>query len=114
VGAGVAGPDPKSSARLAEGLAVLLPELAACQTKFCDTAALLALEYVLAPSCRPGEFIPPARVAAEANRVTAPRKVLAPFTSSIVAGVFVPMPTLVPDSAMIELPSAAVVVHTGK
>ena len=58
--------------------------------------------------------MPVAKVAAEASRVTAPRKVLAPFTSNMVAGVFVPMPTLVPDSATIELPSAADPVHTGK
>jgi len=114
VGAGSAAPDPKSRERLAEGLAVLLAELCACQTKFCGTAALLALEYELAPNCKAGEFMPPARLAAEANRLTAPRKVLAPFTSNIVAGVFVPIPTLIPDSAMIELPRVAAAVHTGR
>ena len=37
-------------------------------------------------------------VAIEAGKLTAPRKVLAPFTSSGVAGVVVAMPMLVPDS----------------
>ena len=41
---GVVVPDPKSSARLAVGLVVLLPVLCACQTKFCGTAVLFALE----------------------------------------------------------------------
>jgi hypothetical protein len=75
---------------------------------------LLELEYALAPSCKGGELTPPPSVAAEASRLTIPRKVLAPFTSSIVAGELVPMPTLLPDSAMIELPSAAGAVHIGK
>jgi hypothetical protein len=44
VGVGVDVPDPKSSFKFAVGLAVLLPELAVCQTKFCGTDALLALE----------------------------------------------------------------------
>jgi hypothetical protein len=44
VGEGAVVPDPKSSARLAVGLVVLLPVLCACQTKFCGTAVLLALE----------------------------------------------------------------------
>ena len=76
--------------------------------------ALLELEYVLAPSCNAGELMPAASVAAEASKLTAPRKVLAPSTSSIVTGVLVPMPTLLPDSAMIELPSVADAVHIGK
>ena len=85
-------PEPKSRARLAVGLVVLLPLLCACHTNFCGTAALLALEYVLGPSCRAGGLAPTPIVAAEANRVTAARKVLATFTSNMVAGVEVPMP----------------------
>jgi hypothetical protein len=76
---------------------VLLPVLAACQTKFCGTAALLVEEYALAPNCKAGELTPAARVAAVASKLTAPRKVLAPFTSNMVAGSLVPMPTFVPD-----------------
>jgi hypothetical protein len=114
VGEGAAFPAPNSNAKFAVGLVVLLPALTACQTKFCDMDALLALEYVLAASCKAGEFIPPATVAAEAKRLTAPRKVLAPFTSNIVAGVFVPIPILVPESATIELPRVAAAVHTGR
>ena len=106
--------DPKSSVRLAEGLAVLLPALCACQTKFCGTAVLLVLEYVLAPSCKTGELMPTARVAAVASRLTVPRKVLAPFTSNRVAGETVPMPIFAPYWAINELPRVDDVDQIGK
>jgi len=113
VAAGAVVPEPNSSSRLAEGLAVLFPELAACQTNFSATAALAVLEYTPAPNWNEGELAPAAAVAAAAGRLTAPRRVLAPFTSRVVAGTAVAMPTLVPDSAMTELPSVDVPVHTG-
>ena len=114
VATGVLVPDPNNNCRLAVGLAVLFPELAACQTKFCGTAAFPVLEYVLAPSCKAGELTPAARVAAVASRLAPARKVLAPFTSNMVAGVDVPMPTFVPDSKIIELSRVADPAHTGR
>ncbi len=78
--AGVVVPDPKSSVKLAEGLAGLLNEFTACQRKPCGTAGLVVFGYEEAPSCKADELIAAVRVAAVASRLNAPRNVLTPFT----------------------------------
>jgi len=114
VAAGAAVPPPKSNSRLAVGAAVSLPVLAAFQTNFCATGALVVEEYELALNSSIGESPPAVAVAAVAGRLTVPFRVVDPTTSSVLAGAAVPMPTLVPDSAMTELPRVEAPVHIGK
>ena len=54
VGVGVE--EPYSKARLADGVAVLLPVASALQAKLCATAFEDALDQALAPSLNIGEF----------------------------------------------------------
>src|SRR5580658_3706409 len=90
-----------------------LPAPTGFRAKVCATAVDDVLDQTLAPSSRAGEMPSAVLVAAADGRFTVPFSVLGPFTSSVVAGVAVPIPTFVPDSVITELPSVDEPVHTG-
>src|SRR5450755_4101581 len=96
-------PDPNSRFSVPEGLAVLFPTGSVCQRKVSFKASPM-LAKADADRFKGCEFFPAAAVAAPlAARVTAPRRTLAPFTSSLAAGALVPIPTFVPVSKICEL-----------
>ena len=72
VGVGLVVPEPYRKARLADGVAVLLPVASALQAKFCATAAEVPLEKALAPSFNRGEFTPTDAVALLAGVTVTP------------------------------------------
>src|ERR1700686_2821388 len=108
VSPGVAVPDPNSRFNLPNGVAVLFPVGSACHRKVSFTAfsvLLLNDEAVKFSGC---EFFPAAEVAgAVAGRLSAPRKMPVPVTSSLAAGAVLPTPTLVPLSKTCELAMSA-------
>src|SRR5580658_4055278 len=108
VSVGVAVPDPNSRFNLPKGVALLLPTGSACQRKVSFTAfrvLLLNDEAVKFIGC---EFFPAVEVAVPVvGRLSAPRKMPVPLTSSFAPGAVLPMPTLVPLSKTCELVRSA-------
>ena len=85
------------------GLAVSLPAGSACQRKCCVIDALVLLLKDAASRSNGLEVAPAVAVAALlAFMVKVLRSMAVPFTSSVAAGVVVPIPTLPPDSKMAE------------
>src|SRR6202034_3353314 len=118
VSAGVLVPDPNRRLNVPLGEAVLLPAGSACQRNVWFTGALVVLLNDDATKFSGCEFLPAVAVAAAiAGSVTAPRIVAAPATSSVGAGVAVPMPSLavapVPVCVTAELCTFVAVVHSG-
>src|SRR5450432_3173966 len=108
VSAGTLEPRPKSRLNLPTGLAVLFATGSTCQRKV-SLRACPMLPLKADPDRFSGcEFFPVAAVAFPVvGNVTAPRRVVAPFTSSLPTGALVPMPTPFPVSKICELAISA-------
>jgi hypothetical protein len=94
VSAGVFDPAAYSRFKVPAVRLVLFPTGSACQRKFCGTAAPTALLYTEAVNVSGCEFFPAVAVAAPvAGKLKFPRTVPPPFTSSVLAGFVVLIPT---------------------
>src|SRR5208337_3115633 len=108
VSVGVAVPDPNSRFNLPTGVALLLPTGSACQRKVSFTGFSVLLLYAEAVKFSGCEFFPAVEVDVPvAGRLSAPRKMPVPLTSSFAPGAVLPMPTLVPLSKTCELVMSA-------
>jgi hypothetical protein len=109
VSTGIVAPGPNNRFNVPVAALVLLPAGSACQRKFCATGVpilLLNTEAVKFSAC---EFFPAVAPAVPvAGRLSKPRKMPVPLTSSVAPGEVLPMPSLgvvaVPDWTSAELP----------
>ena len=111
VSVGVAFPFPNNRFRLPEKLVVSFPTGSACHWNVCATALLVALLKTDADKISGSEFSPAVAVALPIDgKVSAPRMVPPPATSSVLAGVVVLIPILAvlpePDWNIAESPKS--------
>jgi hypothetical protein len=118
VSVGLVVPDPNSRFSDPVGLVVLLLTGSACHWKVCVTPALVPLLKAEAARSMGSEFAPLVAVATPAlGRLSKPRIVLPPLTSSVAAGFVVLIPTFAvlpdPDWKITELMMSEVESHSG-